>query len=168
MLQPKKIRKRQYYLQEGDICKNVAFVTKGCLRSYNVDQNGHEYIIQFAIEDWWMSDMESFSKQKPAVVNIDALEHTDVLMIAKPDLDRLLIEVPKFERFFRILAENAIIAHQTRIRESIALYASERYSNFVARYPKMAQRLPQTQIAAYLGITPEFLSKIRSELAKKH
>jgi CRP-like cAMP-binding protein len=167
LLHPKKIRKRQYYLQEGDVCKNLAFVTKGCLRSYNVDQSGHEYIIQFAIEEWWISDMNSFRMQQPSTTNIDALEPTEVLLLSKDDLERLLTEVPKFERFFRILAENAIVAHQNRIHENIALYASDRYTNFVSRYPKMAQRLPQTQIAAYLGITPEFLSKIRNELAKK-
>jgi CRP-like cAMP-binding protein len=168
LLQHKKLRKRQYLLQEGDVCKQTAFVNKGCLRSYSIDNNGHEHILQFAIEDWWISDMYSFISQNPSVINIDALENTEILLIAKNDMHNLYERVPKFERFFRILAENAIVSHQVRIRESATLYAAERYNNFTIKYPLMAKRLPQTQIAAYLGITPEFLSKIRNELAKQH
>lgn len=167
LLLHKKIRKRQYLLQAGDVCKYEHFVIKGCLRAYYVDENGFDYIVQFAIEDWWTGDMASFLTQSPATLNIDALEDSEVLMIEKKDIDQLFVKVPKFERFFRILMQNAFVAQQQRILLNLSKTADERYLLFRQKYPLLEKRLPQHQIAAYLGITPEFLSKIRKNAMKR-
>jgi len=167
ILQHKKIRKRQYLLQAGDICRYEHFVIKGCLRAYYVDENGFDYIVQFAVEDWWTGDMASFLTGTPATLNIDALEDSEVLMIEKKDIDELFVKVPKFERFFRILMQNAFVAQQQRILLNLSKTADERYLLFRQKYPLLEKRLPQHQIASYLGITPEFLSKIRKNLSKK-
>lgn len=164
LLQVKKVRKKQYFLQEGEVCKHNAFVNKGCLRSYIVDNNGFEHILQFAIEGWWVGDIMSFKNGTPSTQNIDALEDTEVLMLTKETQQELFDKCSKFERYFRIIMENSLIAHQTRILENISLPAMDRYKNFAKRYPAFIQRLPQTQIASYLGITPEFLSKIRHQM----
>ncbi|HEY1038556.1 MAG TPA: Crp/Fnr family transcriptional regulator [Bacteroidia bacterium] len=164
LLQSKKIRKKQYFLQEGEVCKYTAFVNKGCLRSYIVDNNGFEHILQFAIEGWWVGDIMSFKNETPSTQNIDALEDTEMLLLTREGQQQLFDQCPKFERYFRIIMENSLIAHQTRILENISMPAMERYKNFAKRYPAFIQRLPQTQIASYLGITPEFLSKIRHQM----
>lgn len=167
LLKHRHIRRRQYLLQEGDICKYTVFVNSGCLRSYSVDSNGFEHILQFAIEDWWIGDMYSHITQQPGFLNIDALEDSDVLLLHRDDQIRLFEQVPKFERFFRILLEKSMVMHQLRLMENISMSAAQRYELFAKRYPKIIARVPQTQIAAYLGITPEFLSKIKKELLKK-
>jgi CRP-like cAMP-binding protein len=168
LLRPKKIRKKQYLLQEGDICRYEYFVNKGCLRTYTVDQKGQEHVIQFAIEDWWTGDLYSFLTQTPARYYIDALEDTDLLCLDKNSLENLYTRVPKFERFFRHLLQNAFIASQRRINDMISLTADDRYCNFMSQYPLMEQRLPQKQIASYLGIKPESLSRLRSNWLKKN
>lgn len=158
----KKLRKRQYFLQEGDISHYSAFVINGCMRSYYVDVNGFEHILQFAIEDWWITDMMSFTKKNEAKLNIDALEDTEMLLITREQQLKLFEKIPKLEKYFRIITENGLISYQNRLLESMSLHAPERYANFIKRYPALNKRLPQTQIAAYLGITPVFLSKIRN------
>lgn len=167
MLKFKKLRKKQYLVQEGDVCKFEAFVNKGCLRAYSVDENGFEHIVLFALEDWWIGDLYSFLTQRPATYNIDALEDCELLLIDKKNLEDLYSKVPKFERVFRIMMQNAFIAQQQRIVESLSFPAIERYTHFIKKYPQLDQRLPQHQIASYLGITPEFLSKIRKSLSTK-
>lgn len=167
LLKQRHIRRKQYLLQEGDICKYTAFVNSGCLRSYSVDSNGFEHILQFAIEDWWIGDMYSHITQQPGFLNIDALEDSDVLLLHRDDQMRLFEQVPKFERFFRILLEKSMVMHQLRLMENISMPAAQRYELFAKRYPQIIARVPQIQIAAYLGITPEFLSKIKKELIKK-
>ncbi|MFM6983221.1 MAG: Crp/Fnr family transcriptional regulator [Chitinophagaceae bacterium] len=166
IMHPKKIRKRQYLLQEGDVSKYSAFVLSGCLRCYFVDQNGFEHILQFAIEDWWITDMMSFASGKGSRLNIDALEDSEVLLLTREDQLALFERCPKFEKYFRIITENGMISNQQRLLDNLSLPAIERYKNFVLKYPLFMQRIPQTQIAAYLGITPEFLSKIRSQISK--
>lgn len=163
-LSTKKIRKRQYLVQEGEQSKYSAFVLSGCLRSYFIDANGFEHILQFAIEDWWIADMMSITTQKPGNLAIDALEDSEVLLLSRENQLKLFDECPKFERYFRIITENGMVSFQRRVLENISLPAAERYKNFAKRYPIMVQRLPQTQIASYLGITPEFLSKIRHQM----
>lgn len=163
-LSTKKIRKRQYLVQEGEQSKYSAFVLSGCLRSYFIDANGFEHILQFAIEDWWIADMMSITTQKPGNLAIDALEDSEVLLLSRENQIKLFDECPKFERYFRIITENGMVSFQRRVLENISLPAAERYKNFAKRYPVMVQRLPQTQIASYLGITPEFLSKIRHQM----
>ncbi len=166
IMHPKKIRKRQYLLQEGDVSKYSAFVLSGCLRCYFVDQNGFEHILQFAIEDWWITDMMSFASGKTSRLNVDALEDSEVLLLTREDQLALFERCPKFEKYFRIITENGMISNQQRLLDNLSLPAIERYKNFIQKYPLFMQRIPQTQIAAYLGITPEFLSKIRSQISK--
>jgi CRP-like cAMP-binding protein len=167
ILHTKKVKKRQYLLHEGEVCRYQFFVNKGCLRSYYTDDKGLEHVAQFAIEDWWIGDMYSFLTATPARLNIDALEDSEVVYLDKPSLEQFYIEVPKFERFARMQIQNGFITNQSRIIESMSLDAEQRYCNFIERYPLMEQRLPLKQIASYLGITPESLSRIRSKYAKK-
>lgn len=162
----RKYRKRQYVLQAGDVCRHENFVVSGCLRAYYIDDAGTEHIIMFAVEDWWTSDLLSFLTQTPSKLNIDALEDSEVLQIERSALEALYLKIPKLERFFRIMMQNANIAQQQRILFNISKTAKERYLYFIEKYPKLEQRLPQHQIAAYLGITPEFLSQIRKQLSE--
>jgi len=163
ILHIKKFKKRQYILHEGEICRYEYFVNKGCLRAYHTDDKGLEHIAQFAIEDWWIGDMYSFLTSTPARLNIDALEDSEVIYFDNPSLEKLYTEVPKFERFFRMIIQNAFIATQGRVIETMSMDAEQRYCNFIERYPLMERRLPLKQIASYLGITPESLSRIRSQ-----
>ncbi len=159
----RKLRKRQYLLQAGDVCRYESFVLKGCLRAYTVDDKGQEHIVQFAIEDWWIADLNSFFTQTPATYNIDALEDCELLQLDKPSHETLYKDLPQFERFFRIMIQNAFIALQQRVISGMSITAEKRYLQFVDKYPQLEQRLPQHQIAAYLGITPEFLSRVRKK-----
>lgn len=168
VVQFRKLRRRQYLVQAGDVCKFETFVAKGCLRAYYVDKDGNDHILQFAPEDWWISDLHSFLTQTPALLNVDALEDSELFQFDKPGLEQLYQTVPKLERYFRIMLQNAFIAHQQRILQNISLTADERYLLFRQKFPALEQRLPQHQIAAYLGITPEFLSKIRKKLTESN
>jgi CRP-like cAMP-binding protein len=167
LLQVKKLKRKAFLLQEGEICKTENFIVKGCLRTYTIDDNGFEHILMFGIEDWWVGDLYSFLTQSPATYFIDALEDTELLQISKPNLDQLYEKVPKFERFFRLILQNAFIAQQQRINQNLAYTAEQRYLEFMAKYPSLEQRLSQKQVAAYLGITPVFLSMLRKKLAHK-
>jgi len=164
---PKKIRKKQFLLNEGDVCKNLGFVNSGCLREYTIDNKGAEHIIQFAIEDWWVSDLNSFLAGSPSTYNIDALEDSEVLLLEKSARDKLLDSCPKMERFFRLLMEANHVAAQRRVSDSLSASAEERYLKFIKTYPKLFEQVPQNQIASYLGITPQSLSRIRKELTQK-
>jgi CRP-like cAMP-binding protein len=164
---PKKLRKRQYILQEGDVCKYVAFVEKGMLRSYTIDEKGNEHIMQFAFEGWWISDHYSFLTGEPAVYNIDALEDSELLLISKQAEEKMLQKIPKFEKYFRILLQNSLIATQRRLISSLSQNAEERYSQLISVCPTIPQRVPQHMMASFLGITPETLSRIRKQMATK-
>jgi len=168
LLKVKKLRKKQYLLQEGEICRNEYFVTKGCLRTYTIDEKGLEHVIQFSIEDWWTGDMYSFLTQKPSSYTIDAIEDSELLYLDKVSHDELYLKVPKFERFFRHLLQYAFISMQERINATLSQTADQRYCSFIEKYPLMEQRLPLKQIASYLGITPESLSRIRSGYIKNN
>jgi CRP-like cAMP-binding protein len=167
ILQPKKLRKRQYLVQAGELCRYECFVSKGCLRQYYIDDSGQEHVIMFAIEDWWISDMYSLVTGNPSLTNVEAIEDSELLLIERGDFEKLLAEVPLFERHFRIMLQRAFIAHQRRLIENMSLPADKRYCNFLDRFPQLEQRLPQKLIASYLGITPESLSRIRSQYQKK-
>lgn len=167
LLQSKTLKKRDYLLRQGDICKTENFIIKGCFRVYSIDENGVEHIVMFGIESWWISDLYSFLTQAPADYFIEALEDSEILQITRENLDRLYEKVPKFERFFRIILQNAFITQQNRIKQNLSSSAEERYLYFIERYPQMAQRVSQKQVAAYLGITPVFLSMLRRKLVKK-
>lgn len=164
---PKRVKKRQFLLQEGDVCKQLAFVTAGCLREYSIDHKGEEHIIQFAVEDWWISDLNSFLTGTASTHNIDALENSEVLLLDKAARDKMLETIPKMERFFRIILENNYIATHRRINEALSATAEERYLAFLKTYPVQAEKLPQNQIASFLGITPQSLSRIRKEMSRK-
>lgn len=135
------------------------------MRAYTIDDKGAEHILMLASEDWWISDLFSFLSVTPSAMHIDALEDSEIISIEKPDLEKLYIEIPKLERLMRILFQKAFVAQQQRILASISQSAEERYTSFIKKYPSLEQRIPQTQIASYLGITPETLSRVRKQLA---
>lgn len=160
-------RKRQFVLQEGDVCTQFNFVVRGCLRTYKIDEKGNTHILQFATENHWINDLGSFHGAKPSALNIDALEDTVVLQISRDDLIFLYGHSPKFDRIFRILVENAYVRLQERLLQNISSNAEERYESFLELYPHLINRLSQVQIAAFLGLTPEFLSRLRGRKAAK-
>ena len=159
-------RKRQYLLHEGDVCTQFYFVVRGCLRMYKIDEKGGTHILQFAAENYWINDLGSFHGVKPSALNIDALEDTVVLQISRDDLISLYLQAPKFDRIFRVLLENSFIRLQQRLLQNISSTAEERYETFLEIYPHLINRLSGVQIAAFLGITPEFLSRLRNRKAK--
>ena len=164
-LTPKKLRKKQYLLQEGEVCKSVAFVEKGGLRAYSLDPGGNEHIIQFALEGWTISDLYSFITGEPATYNIDALEDTELVIISKSAHEELLNKVPKYETYTRLNITGAYLAMQKRLTSTISLTLEERYANFVTTYPDIVQRVPQHMIASYMGLTPETLSRMRKKMS---
>lgn len=164
---PKQFRKKHFLLQEGAVCRYITFVVKGCLRWYSIDTKGEEHVMQFAIEDWWISDLQSYLSGEPSMYNIDALDDSEVLLLDKNSRDSLLIALPKLERFFRLLLERSYVAAQQRLACSLSVSAEERYLAFLKAFPALPQRVPQNQIASYLGIAPESLSRIRKHLSDK-
>lgn len=167
LFKPRLYRKKQYVLQEGDVCDKFNFVVRGCLRMYKIDEKGNTHIIQFAAENWWMIDIASFHGKKASELSIDALEDTMVLQINYDDLISLYINYPKFDKIFRVLIENSFVSLQNRLLQNISSTAEERYLSFTEVYPHLSNRLSQTQIASFLGITPEFLSRLRNRLTKQ-
>jgi len=166
-LDTKTLKRKQFLLTEGEICKYSAFVTLGCLRGYTIDKNGDEHVLGFAPPDWWMADMYSLITQKTGTLYIEALEDTNLVMLSKINQEKLYLEIPKFERFFRILVENSLVANQQRIVDNMSLTAEERYNIFCKRYPTLIDHLSQKQLAAYIGVTAEFFSRMRSEMLRK-
>lgn len=167
LLKPMKLKRRQTLLKEGEVCRFSSFVTLGCLRGFSVDENGFEHVLNFAPQNWWIADMYSLITQKPGVLNIEALEDTEILTLSKVNQEELYIKVPVFERFFRIITENSLVTYQQRLLDNLSLTAEERYNNFCKRYPTLVNNLPSKQIAAYIGVTPEFFSKMRHQMIKK-
>ena len=161
----KKLRKRQYLLQEGDICKYQAFVERGILRSYTVDEKGAEHILQFASEGWWLADLSSYLTGEPSVFNMDALEDAELLLINQQSWNLSMQKFPQLEHYFRILIQNHLVATQKRLMQSLAQTAEEKYIKFSQTYPTCVQRVPQHMIAAYLGVTRETLSRLRKQMA---
>lgn len=166
-LTQRNIKRRQFLLQEGDICKYFTYVVTGCFKMYGVDHSGVEHNLVFAVENDWIADIGSLHKEQPSRLFIEALEPSTVLQISKGDLWYLYSNHPKFDRNFRVIIEDKYIELQNRLLQTFSNTANERYENFLTQYPHLASRLPNTQIASYLGITPEFLSKIRSERAAR-
>ena len=165
---PKKLRKKQYLLQEGDVCKYVTFVEKGLLRSFAVDDKGHEHITQFAFEGWWIADQVSFLTGEPSKYNIEALEDCELLLLTKQAEDEMLEKIPKFERYFRILLQNNLIATQKRLASSLSQTAEEKYNELISVCPDtLPKRIPQHMLASFLGISPETFSRIRKQMSLK-
>ena len=162
----KRLRKRQYVSEQGEVCRYENFVVEGCLRSYHIDEEGNEHIAQFAVENWWIADLQSFLTQSPADFNVDAIEPSVLIQFGYEELQELYREIPKLERFFRIIIQKAYVASQKRIVASFSSDAGKRYIDFRNRYPTIEARVPQYMIASYLGITPEFLSKIRRRISR--
>ena len=165
LLKPKYLVKGEFLLREGEICKCETFVTKGCLKSYYQLENGSEQIIDFLIEEWWANDLYSLFTQTASKSNIVAIEDTEVLQISKNNLEILYQKIPKFERFFRILFQNAYITQREQINSSLST-AEERYLLFLLKKPYAEKRFTQKDIASYLGITPQFFSALKSKLRK--
>ncbi|WP_324719620.1 Crp/Fnr family transcriptional regulator [Salinimicrobium sp. HB62] len=165
LFQPKKLRKRRFLLEEGETCIYTTFVEKGLLRSYTIDDKGNEHILQFALEGWWSGDLYSFLTGETSEYNIEALEDSELLLITKESWDQLLHEIPAFERYFRILIQNNLIATQRRLMGTFSTTAEERYQKLLKEFPDIIQRVPLHMIASYLGVTRETLSRIRSQMA---
>jgi len=161
---PLEIKRKHKLLTSGKVCNAYFFVVSGCFRMYGVDDKGYEHNIQFAADRDWIADIGSFYSQKPSQLNIEALESSLVLRIAQSDLYELSSSQPKLNRIFKIMIENKYIELQNRVLQNFSSTAEERYLAFLDQYPHLKNRLPNTQIASYLGITPEFLSKIRKDL----
>jgi CRP-like cAMP-binding protein len=161
-----RLRKRQYLLQEGEVCTFNCFVAKGCLRNYRVSEDGSEHILRFAVETWWLSDQESYNKGTRSKNNIDALEDSEVLLIEKQDFEDLLTNIPHFKDFIFNLKARSFDASQNRIMSNISDTAEEKYANFIAMYPDIFNRVPLHMIASYLGLSRETLSRIRNQYAK--
>ena len=164
----KKLRKRQYLLQEGDVSHYNSFVAKGCLRLYRVGHDGSEHILRFAIENWWMSDYESYNSGDPSKCNIDALEDTEILLIKKESFDALCNVIPKLKAFKDNLDARSYTASQNRILSIISETAEEKYDSFMKSYPHIYSRVPLHMIAAYLGVSRETLSRIRRQYTKNN
>ena len=164
---PKKIRKRQYLLQEGDVSYYNSFVVKGCFRLYSVGKNGDEHIMRFAIENWWISDYASYQSGFPSKYNIDALEDGELLMIKKEKFDVLIETIPNFKKLIENLDCKNYAAHQNRILSNISETAEEKYENFIRSYPMIYERIPLHMIASFLGLSRETLSRVRQQNSKK-
>lgn len=165
LFQYKRFRKGQYILQEGDVARYETFVFKGLTRTYEVDDKGQEHVLFFGPEDWWVGDLYSFLSQTPSKYNVDCLEETEVLQMTLSNLDLLYEKVPKMNQYFRILFQNAFIASMERVSATLTKSAFQRYKEFIHKCPLIEQRVPNHQIASYLGITPQSLSRLRKQCA---
>jgi len=161
------VRKKQYIVQPEFVCRYRSYVFSGSLRSYFVDHNGQEHTISLVIEDWWISDFYSYLYQTPATLFVEALEESTLLQLEYHAEEQLLERYPKFEKYFRILASRSVATLQKRMLSNLSLTAEQRYDEFLTKYPAIAARVPQYALASFLGITTEFLSKIRSDKRKR-
>ena len=166
LLKQKSLASGEFLLREGDVCKYETFVIKGCLKTYYLDENGFEHIIDFSIEEWWADDLYSLFTQTASKSNIKAIEDTDILQISKRDLELSYQKIPKLERFFRILFQNAYINQREQINLALSASAEERYVLFLKKKPYAEKRFSQKDIASYLGITPQFLSTLKKKLSQ--
>jgi CRP-like cAMP-binding protein len=166
LLKSTSLKKGEFLIHAGDLCKYESFVTRGCLKSYYEDENGFEHILDFSIEGWWADDLFSFFTQTPSQSSIKAIEDTDVLQISKLDLEDVYQKIPKFERFFRLLFQRAYIAQREQINLILSTPAQERYLLFLKKKPYAEKRFSQRDIASYLGITPQFLSALKKKIGR--
>lgn len=162
-----KIKKRQFIVQPGFICQHKSYVVKGAFRGYLVDKEGKEHTLSFAIEDWWISDYSSLIYQEPATLFVEALEDSILIQIAYEDEQRFLAEIPKLEKFERIITQRSLAFQQKRLLSNFTKTAEERYDEFMSKYAAIAKRVPQYALASYLGFSTEYLSKIRNGKTSK-
>ncbi|HET8865489.1 MAG TPA: Crp/Fnr family transcriptional regulator [Gracilimonas sp.] len=158
---PKRMLKRQFLLQEGDVCRELAFVEKGALYSYTVDSSGSKHVIRFAFEGWWMANLLSFFTGKPTRLHIEVLENSELLVLDRKNHDKLLEEIPAYERYHRIIVQNAYVALQQRVENALGLTAEEKYERLLEESPAFLNRVPLNLVASYLGVSPETLSRVR-------
>lgn len=163
----KHLRKKQYLLEEGEICKYMCFLIKGSGRMYSVNEKGHEHTIRFAIKNWWLGDYESYNFNTPSCYNIEVLEDSEVLMIGHQQMQKLISLIPAIDLMVKNIDQKGAVATQRRIHSSISQSAEERYDQLIKSYPEFLNRFPQSLIASYLGISPETLSRIRKNNLKK-
>ena len=161
------VKAKTILLQSGEVAKHTYFVNSGILRSFNINDNIIEHVLHFACEGWWIGDMYSYISEKPGNLFIEVLEDAEIVSISKENHQQLYDEIPKLERFFRILAENSLVSHQERLMDNLSLTAEERFEKFCTKYPTLIQKVPQKQVASFIGVTPEFFSKMKSRLLKK-
>lgn len=166
VLKPRIVKKKKDLLRTGEVCKFSTFVNKGCLRSYSVDDKGVDHVIQIALENYWIADLHSLFTQQPGQLFIEALEDTEVLLLYQEDLEKLYLDIPIVERFFRKMYAMAYVSTLERINRSLSEPADVRYTNLIKRHPDLIQRVPLIHIASFLGITPESLSRIRKQQLK--
>ncbi len=167
LLQYREIPKKQHLLKEGQFCRTINYVESGALRAFHLSPEGKDSTIMFAIADWWITDMYCFVMEQPAMQNIVAIDDSCIWQLKKEDLEWLYMQIPKFERFFRIIMQNSYIREQLRVLQNLSLSAEERYEIFLNKYPQLVPYVSQKQIASYLGVTPEFLSTVRRNRAGK-
>lgn len=167
LLEVKHFPKKTFLLEEGEISDFEGYINKGAVRTYYVKEDGSEITLFFAIEDWWVGDLVSFTNQIPSQLYIETLEDCEIFMLSPETKEELLQNIPKFERFFRLLVQSNLAALKNRLIGMMAKSATERYLEFIKLYPTVPQRVPQYCIATYLGVSPEFVSTIRKRLAKK-
>lgn len=168
LLRVRRVKKKQFLLQEGEVCDFEGFILKGCIRTYYLDKEGVETILLFAVEDWWVSDLTSFADRKPSNLFIETIEDSELLTLDFSSKARLLEKIPAFEHMYRLLVQRSLGVLQQRLYAMVSQTAEERYKYFLERYPLVAQRVPQHQIARYIGVSPEFLSKVRGTMFRKH
>jgi CRP-like cAMP-binding protein len=161
----KKIRKKQFILEEGDICMYLSFVNKGLIKSYRLDEKGNEHISLFGWEGWWISDFNSYINQQPATLYIDAVEDTELFLLSRAAYEQLTLDVPIMDRYFRLLYQNSLVTKDERLISSNSYSAEEKFQRLIQSNPEIMQRVPQHLVASYLGLAPETLSRIRKKLA---
>lgn len=164
--QPVMLKKKEHLLRAGEVCKFEGFITEGCVRTYYIDENGDEVTLSFAFEEWWVGDIASFNTHTPSCMYIQALENATVYQIDFESKEKLYAEIPALERLFRLLVQRSLTALQNRLIATVSKPAEERYHELISKYPQLPQRVAQRYIASYLGISPEFLSKIRARKTK--
>ncbi|MNS02608.1 Anaerobic regulatory protein [compost metagenome] len=167
LTETKTYKAKTILLKAGEVCTHSFFVTKGILRSYTIDENGVEHVMSFACPGWWIADMYSYLSQRPGQLYIEVNEDADVVLLSKENQEQLYHAIPKIERFFRILIENSLVANQQRLIDNLSFTAEARYDKFTKKYKELVNCLPQKQIASYIGVTPEFFSKMKARLLKK-